>query len=219
MTPDRRRTLLLSVLAALAFWLVVDEVTRLPLLYPQEGFLAPIPWAKRLLLVAVVAGMLYAAAWLIALVSPKRWVRRVLWPVALGVLFVGSHAMLYQVAIHYSPFEREEPHLPLRFDQPTLAGTAWWNITGGDCGYFSREVLVFESETEVVRHRYGAFIMDPLYPVYILLGVWTGDTRTTAGSVRDGVIYWEDAYESTQRIEREGDGLRVTWAPELADEH
>ena len=211
MMPDRRRTLALSALASLAFWLAVDGFSRIPSFYMPDGFLAPIPGWKRLLIVAVIASVFYATARLIASASPRRWVQRGLWLAALAVMLGGRHALYYEMGSRYTPYGRDEPHLPLRFEQPTLAGTAWWNYTGGDCGYFDREIVVFESESDVVRYRRGAFIGDFLFPVYVLLDVSPYGDRVTRGTVRDSVIHWHSEYETRERISREGDGLRLTW--------
>lgn len=215
MMPDRRRTLLLSVLASLVFWLFVDAVSRLD--EYSDGFLAPIPNWKRLLLVAVVAGVLYATARAIRSISTRRWTRRVLWLVALSGTFVGTRVWLDAVAEAYSPYDRERPHMPLRLTKPTLAGTVWWNIGGGECSDIHYDVLTFETDTRVRRetrhHLFGGYSL----VLHGLIGVWPDGEYRHVGIVRGGAIYWDNG--DVERIERVGDGLRLTWSPDLMDHY
>lgn len=211
---DRRRTLLLCLLVSLLFWLGIESISLGPPSSMLEGFLAPIPIWKRLLLVAVTASVLYATARLIARITTRRWTRRVLWAVALVGLVVGSRAWLDAVAEAYSPFDEDRPHMPLRFDRPTLAGTVWWNVRGGECGIaVSRDVILFETETRVRREMRHLDINGFATVIHGLLGVWPHGSYEAVGTVRGGAIYWNDG--SAERIERVDDGLLVTWAPDL----
>ena len=210
---DRRRMLLLSVLSATLFWYGVDWFSGL-YEFADHRFLTPIPGAKRLLLIACVAGVFYTTARALSRLAPRR--PNTAWGLALVILFVSGQVGLDLAVDQIAPLSSSRPHRPLRLAAAPLTGTAWWNFYGGECGYFGREVVVFESETEAVRYRYGAYVGDFLYSVYLLLDVWPHGEWVERGVVREGVIYWDDG--DIQRLSREKGRLRLSWAHDMVEQ-
>ena len=221
MDASRRRSLLLSILSALVALLLVDwpfrhfEAVRG---YGPDG-LAHVPAYKLLFLVGILTAVCYATARIVHTLgrSPRqRTIARLLTALVLGGLGWGAWSELHNRAgEHWS----RDVHLPLMLPSEGLTGTAWWNVTGGDCGFVNKEVIVFESEARAVRYRSGGFGGDELFPLLVALDVWPHGQWVASGTVEDGVVTWEeDGHVTKERIVRTRRGLRLEWIGGYWDE-
>lgn len=219
---DRRRSLALATISATLALLLLDRCARSAALYnlgllsgPGPG-LEIVPLWKQAVVLTVLAAVFYASARIVHTLGRTERERRRLWPLALLGLALLGHAtwgVLWQlVADDWS----RDHYLPLRVERDGLAGTAWWDVTGGECGYLSMEVVEFESETRAVRHRYGGYVFDSLLPLYAALGVWPHGEWVASGEIRDGIITWteEGGDISRERIHASRDRLNLDWIRE-----
>lgn len=222
MDAPRRPSLLLSAVAAAAFWLLADAPLRLYRLRRDVSFhlydegLSVLPSWKVLLLVAITTAVFALTARIVYALGATPRQRRWLWPLALAVLYGLAAAGWDATERRIGEDWRRDHHLPLRLERDGLAGTAWWDVTGGDCGYITLDVVVFESETRATRYRQGGYPDEPLFPILYLLGSWPTGHRTASGEILDGVVTWteEDGYTSRERIRASRDRLYLDWVPE-----
>ncbi|WP_143536902.1 hypothetical protein [Rubricoccus marinus] len=219
MNSSRRTTLLLSALTSAAFWLLVDTPSRLASRrFQLDGYdpwpsdLAVVPAWKLLVLLGVTVLVFYALARTVRAFGRTPRQRRLLWPLALVMLWGGWHYGSLEVWERADPFANDA-YQPIRFERSQLAGSAWVNLVSTSCGYFNKEVIVFESDTRAIRRSYGGFVFDPLVTVYLLLDVWPHGEWTASGEVHDGVITWRDdnGYVSRERLRLADGELTLTW--------
>lgn len=212
MTSDRRRTLLLSILASTVFWLGVDALSvARGYTGARWGGLDPIPMSGVLLLIGGLALAIYTVALLLRLVARTPRQRRARWPLVLCVIgLMACHAMAVGAERVGEAAGDDWRHRNVFTHDKHVPGT-WRNACAGECAHFEKTILVRQNETHIVRHEYWRY-MNLWYPVYAAFDVWPS-VESIPGTIEDGVVTWgRPNSEWRETLNVSGGTLTLEWA-------